>query len=180
MACDSDDDNMTGFAELTNDSSSHGYPRGGSRRGGGGAKAGGLRDDDDDDEDFLENSDIDWGEFTVAYNNSNNIYNYKVSSCTSNNNNNHYLCNKATTSDGFSIGGSKRQQQRYLSAAASGICRANDLDCSAISETDQQALQQSQLRLSAASGSPTVADISSHLTDDSFSFSFISALLGLH
>ncbi|XP_036334057.1 transcription factor Dp isoform X1 [Rhagoletis pomonella] len=59
LACNSDDDTMSGFAELTNDSSMHGYPRAGGRRGGGGAKAGGLRDGDDDDEDFLENSDID-------------------------------------------------------------------------------------------------------------------------
>ncbi|XP_011184191.2 transcription factor Dp [Zeugodacus cucurbitae] len=61
LACDSDDDTMTGYAELTNDSSSHGYSRGNGRGGGGGgcAKTGGLRDDDDDDEDFLENSDID-------------------------------------------------------------------------------------------------------------------------
>lgn len=42
---------MTGYAELTNDSSSHGYARGNGR---GCAKPG---DDDDDDEDF--NSDID-------------------------------------------------------------------------------------------------------------------------
>ncbi|XP_014090828.2 transcription factor Dp isoform X1 [Bactrocera oleae] len=51
LACDSDDDTMTGYAELTNDSSSHGYARGNGR---GCAKPG---DDDDDDEDF--NSDID-------------------------------------------------------------------------------------------------------------------------
>ncbi|CAD7012199.1 transcription factor Dp isoform X1 [Ceratitis capitata] len=63
LTCDSDDDTMTGFAELTNDSSSHGYTRGNGRGGGGGGSAktsGGLRDDDDDDdEEFLENSDID-------------------------------------------------------------------------------------------------------------------------
>lgn len=95
----------------------------------------------------------------VAYNNSNNTCNYKINSCNSNNNNNLCLYNKTTTNEGFSVGG----------AGAT------------ISEMDQQTLPPpSRLTTTSNGVSTTITDASSNTTEDSFSFSFISALLGLH
>ncbi|XP_067626416.1 transcription factor Dp [Eurosta solidaginis] len=58
LTCDFDDETMTGYAELTNDSSSLNFSRNHANGSGGAKRAHGIRQDDDD-EDFLENSDID-------------------------------------------------------------------------------------------------------------------------